>query len=88
MRQLNQQGDIFAETGKDSITKFGIKVELMNANDVVKETYILKDCIVTNIAHSEPTMGDDDNADISVTVDYDNIDVKVFDRYITLTKGN
>ncbi len=87
MRQLNKQVDIFGETGKNMQHKFGMKVDFLDANDQVVESYDLSDCIITNISHSEPTTGDDDNADITVSIEYDNINIKVFDEYLKLTRG-
>jgi len=87
MRQQSKHVDIFNRIGKDMQYKFGIKVDFLNVKDEVVESYDLKDCFITNIAHSEPTTGDDDIADISVTVEYDNINIKVFDEYLALSKG-
>jgi hypothetical protein len=87
MRQQSKHVDVFGKIEKGMQYKFGIKVDFLDAMDKVTESYDLQDCFITNITHSEPTTGDDDLADISVTVEFDNINIKVFDQYITLTKG-
>ncbi|WGH49809.1 hypothetical protein [Alishewanella phage vB_AspM_Slickus01] len=88
MRQLNQFSDIFGDTNnEEQLRKFGIKVEFMNANDKITESYHLKDCIITAISHSDPTTGDDDDTDMNVTIEYDNLDVKIFDTFMTLSRG-
>jgi len=84
MRQLHANADILGRVGKSMNRKFGIRVDFMDAMDSITESYILGGCFITNIAHSEPTTGDDDNADISTTIEFDALDVKVFDQYISL----
>lgn len=87
MRQLHKQVDIFGEVGKNQQTRFGMKIDFLDATDNVTESYDLLDCMITNIAHSEPTIGDDDIMDITVNVEYDNINIKIFDQYLKLTRG-
>lgn len=83
MRQL-QKKIVYLGEGD----RFNIKVDFLDSTDKVTESYELIDCFISNIAHSESTVSDDDVSDISVTIDYDNINIKIFDEYIKLKQGN
>lgn len=65
--------------------KFGVKVQLFNSHHEETEGYILKDCFITSIEHSQKMYSGEQANTITVSIQFDNIDVKVFDRYLELT---
>lgn len=87
MRQINLHPDIFGtnDGGKDRNYKFDIVVELFDSvGEKVVEGYKLSDCWIMSIDHSDPLMSDSQENEITLSVQFDNIDIYVFDRYIRL----
>lgn len=74
-----------AERHSEAWYKFGLKFELLNSKGDVTEGYIFKDCFISNISHSDGQYSGDGNNEITITIQYDNIDVKIFDQYISMT---
>jgi hypothetical protein len=88
MRQLNHHTDVMgtpADTSPDTRDyKFDIKVDLMNPEDKVIESFILKRCFLTELNHDSMNIDDDSEVMITATFAYDNIDYKIFDEYIEM----
>lgn len=87
-RQLNKHSDIFGQNdaGKERTFTFGIKVQFFNSLQEPVEEYILKDCFIESIEHTDPLISEDTENEITVSIAYDNIEVKVFDRYLSMTQ--
>lgn len=75
---------IKSEKHSESWYKFGIQVELFNSRNEVTEGYIFRDCFITSINHSDGEYSSDSNNQITIEISYDNIEVKVFDQYVSL----
>lgn len=75
--------DLFGNS--DQSYKFGMQIEMYNSRNEVTEGYLLKDCFITDINHSEQIYSGDNANEISITLAYDNIEVKVFDQYLDLS---
>lgn len=70
--------------GDGETYKFGVKIELYNSRGDVTEGYILRDCFVSEITHSQQIYEGAGANEITVSITYDNIEMKVFDRYIEM----
>lgn len=83
-RQMNRYPDKFGimDMGRDY--KFDIEVILYNSNNEETEKFKLVGCFIQNINHSDPNLSDSSETEISVTVDYDNIDYWLFDQYVSI----
>lgn len=86
-KYVGEVDDIFKEFDNETRFKFGVFIQLFNSTGDVTESYILKDCFINKLDHSENMMSGDDLNQITITISYDNIDVKVFDKFISLTGG-
>tara|TARA_Y100000593_G_C4308288_1_gene336940 strand:+ start:1609 stop:2163 length:555 start_codon:yes stop_codon:yes gene_type:complete len=83
-RQMNKYPDKFGKLGFGRDYKFDVEMVLYNANREVTEKFTLIDCFIQNINHSDPNLSDSSETEIAVTLEYDNIDVWLFDEYIRL----
>jgi hypothetical protein len=70
----------------DKEMKFGLKVQMFNSQSEETEAYILRDAFITSIEHSELIMSSETTNEITIRLVYDNIEVKVFDRFVAYTK--
>lgn len=86
-RQIGKHVDKFGETGTSGNYKFDIKVECFNANNKVTEGFIIRDCFIQNISHSDPILASEEDCEINVTIEFDDIDILVFDTYINMING-
>lgn len=77
--------DVFNDTDTEKRFKFGIFIQLFNSTGDVTESYVLKDCFINKLDHSESMMSGNELNQITINVSYDNIDVKVFDKFLSLT---
>lgn len=84
-RQMNKVEDLYGKW--DDLNRdyrFDIKVEVFNAEDKMMEGYVLRDCFISNINHSQLDVSADNNATIDIIIEYDNIDLFIVDEYISL----
>lgn len=65
--------------------KFGIQVEMLNSRTEVTEGYIYRDCFITSISHSQNMYDTATSNDITITLSYDNIDMRILDEYFPMT---
>lgn len=70
--------------GDESHFKFGIKLQLFNSRDEETECYIFKDCFINGLTNTEQVFAGNDSNSINVSVLFDNINIKVFDRFIEI----
>lgn len=82
MRQLNRHTDIFGQddAGTERDYRFDLKIDFYNANQVIVETFILRKCFIQELQHEEHSLDQDDEKGLSITLEYDNIDVESFDK--------
>ena len=83
-RQINKHTDKFGNTGIDRDYRFDMKVELYNAERNVTDAFIVKDCFIQSINHSDPDMADSSDTEIVIMLEFDNIDIKLFDEFLSL----
>ncbi len=83
-RQLNKHSDKYGKWGIDRQYKFDVKVECFNSRNKVTEAFIMRDCFIQNIDHSDPVYSNSDECEISITLEYNDLDVMVFDEYISM----
>lgn len=90
MRQANRHSDIFGQNdgGKERNYKFDLEVEMYDPTGTrVVEGYKLSECWIMSIDHSDPLMSDSSENEITVVLNFDNIDIYVFDRYLKLKEA-
>lgn len=86
-RQLNKhvdllQRDISSVKG-ERVYKFDIEIELYNTNGDAVEGFVLKECFINSLIHTDPIIGDDEQTnEINITVVYNDVDIKVFDTFL------
>ena len=86
-RQQNKYTDKFGELGIDRDYRFDVKIEQYNASNHLTETYILKDCFVQSIDHSDPNIVDQQESEIIISLEYDNVDILLFDEFVSMSGG-
>lgn len=63
--------------------RFGMSIGLYNSKQEETEGYVLQDCILMSISHSEGIQsGGEQRNEIIVRVGYDNMELKVMDRFL------
>lgn len=65
--------------------RFGLQYEMLNSRNEVTEGYILNDCYIRNITHSNLMYSDETSNTITVSVIPDNINIKILDEYFPFT---
>lgn len=83
-RQQNKYQDKYGKWDLERDYRFDIKVETYNSHNHVTEGFILRDCFIQSINHSDPVIADSSNCEIVVMVEFDNVDILVFDEYLSL----
>jgi len=87
MRQLKMQPNIFGQTNQGfdlHDDRFDLEVVMWGETKSVTDSFRLRRCYITNIDYGDLTVDDDTDSEITVSVVYDNYDVKIFDRYHSL----
>lgn len=83
-RQMNKTEDVFNNkpntNHKERDFKFDVEVEVFSPNGELVEKYVLKDCFIQSITHSEHVVVDDADNEITIILNFDNIDIQTFDR--------
>lgn len=65
--------------------KFDIKVELYNAKDEVTEGYLLRDCLISELTHSEVMYDSSSETNlITATIVVTDVDFFIMDRYLNM----
>jgi len=83
-RQQGKYTDKFGQMGLDRNYRFDIKVEVFNSSNQAVEGYYLRDCFVQNVDHSDPVIASADECEIILSIEYDNLDILIFDEYISM----
>jgi hypothetical protein len=87
-RQLDKFKDINGlfpgQNYKERDFRFGIRVKLYNSMEEIVEEYTLKNCFITEINHDDPELPDDSESILNITVAFDNIEMNVFDEYLSI----
>lgn len=86
-RQQNKHTDKFGKFGMDRDYRFDIKLETFNAVGQVTEGIIMRGCFIQNINHSDPVIMSSEDCEIMVSFECDNIDILLFDEYVSFTRG-
>jgi hypothetical protein len=92
MRQLGKHKDVFGNVTEDGNYNerkftFDIGLEIKNPKGVTVEEYILRDCFIQTLEHSQPVVtSDDEENEITAMLNYSNVDIKVFDRFLDIQK--
>lgn len=88
MRQENVLADLYGrENVLDRDYRFDVKVETFDARDRVTESYVLKNCMVSEIEHTQPIVQGEEDNEIIIMLSYDNIEFNILDQYDEL-KGD
>ena len=86
MRQLNKYVDCFGRepdaSSPERDYRFDIQYDILTPDDVVVESFILRNCFLTEISHDPITIDDDGEMTISASFAYDNISVMLFDEFV------
>lgn len=90
-RQLNRWKDlngIPSEVMKpeERDYRFDVKITLFNALDEEVEAFVMKNCFIGTLNHDDPSMTEDTETTISLTLEYDNIEMKIFDDYVAMVE--
>jgi len=88
--QANAGLDRIGEINGDDMDRhyrFDVMVSLYNSRDAMTEGYVLRDCIIESITHSEAMMEDGQPNTITVTLNYNDVDFLIMDRYTELLKS-
>lgn len=65
-----------------------MKYGIYNSRGEQTEGYILEDCLLTEITHDELIQSGGENRNtIQVTVEFDNLQLNIFDRFLDLLSG-
>lgn len=84
-RQMNKMEDLYGKW--DDLHRdyrFDLKVEVFDSADKMMEGFVLRDCFISNINHSQLDISSDTNAIIDIVLEYDNIDIFIVDEYHSL----
>lgn len=87
MRQMNHHYDIFGKQDpghEERDYKFDIKVDVKNSRGDVTESYILRECFIMEIQHSDAIVVDESENEITIGIAYNNVDVKIFDQMLAI----
>lgn len=88
-RQMNRGEDVFGRwPDLDRDYHFDIKMELFNSVDKLVEGYVLRDCFISSIEHTDfDTTNGDTEAEITLSITYNNIEFFIVDEYVKLKNG-
>tara|TARA_B100000700_G_C14517231_1_gene611434 strand:+ start:126 stop:470 length:345 start_codon:yes stop_codon:yes gene_type:complete len=87
-RQKHMLSDAVGRQGNDRSFdfRFSVKIEILNPVGEVVESFKMMDCVINEIEHSVPVVADDEENEITATVEYDDVDFDVFERYQEMIK--
>lgn len=85
MRQLNKAPDVNNLPADSNPSqrdyRFDIEVEILNARDEVVESYVHKNCFISEISHDPLNMDEDADVTLTVMFAYDNIEFGITDSF-------
>lgn len=85
-RQINQYRDRMGrKEGTDDLHreyKFDIEVTFYTSRDEEAEAILLTGCFIQSVEHTPSEMTDSSDTEIILTIEYDNMAIKVFDEFI------
>lgn len=87
-RQINKYPDVFGQTdaGDERDYRFDIKVDYYNSIGEKTETIILRDCFISSLAHGDTMYSTDEDKELTVTIEFDNLDIPTFDEFSKVLK--
>lgn len=68
---IGSEGQWLAAAGEGSIYKFATKIDMMDGNDQVIESWTLEGCFLENVKYGDLDYGTSDAVKISITLSYD-----------------
>lgn len=83
-RQQNKYQDKYGKWDMERDYFFDVKVETFNAKGEATEGFVLKQCFIQNVNHSDPVISDSTECEVVISIEFNNIDVLVFDEYLSL----
>jgi hypothetical protein len=83
-RQMNRYPDKFGVMDMGRDYKFDVELILYNSKQEETEKFMLKGCFIQNVNHSDPNISDSAETEISITLEYDNVDYWLFDQYVSI----
>lgn len=87
-RQMNRGKDVFGRWPElDRDYRFDVKMELFNSTGKQVEGYILRNCFISSIEHTDLETTEETDAEITITLTFDNIDFFVVDDYVEFKAG-
>ena len=88
MRQLKIHKNVLNGIyGDDKYYKFDIEVDIVGTDNIISESMILSDCTIVEFERTAMTYGDETDGEFTVLIQFDNIDFKVYDQYLTIEAG-
>ena len=84
-RQINRGKDIFGwwDEEDDGNFRFDIGIDLYNSNEEITESYVLKNCFISNVDFDQVNITDEDTEpEIRLTVEFNNIDYTIVNEYV------
>jgi len=88
-RQLNRGADVFGRWDVlDRDYRFDVKMEMFNSVDELIEGYVLRDCFISSIDHTQMSTDDEDTeTEITIILTYNNIDFFIVNEYVEFKGG-
>lgn len=83
-RQQNKLPDRFGISDMGRDYRFDIKIETFNSVGEITSGMVLRRCFIQTIDPSDPNMASDEETEINIMVEFDNIDILLFDEYMNL----
>lgn len=68
---IGAEGQWLAAAGEGSIYKFATKIDMMDGNDQVIESWTMEGCFLENVKYGDLDYGTSDAVKISITMSYD-----------------
>lgn len=68
---IGAEGQWLAAAGEGSIYKFAAKIDMMDGNDQVTESWTMEGCFLENVKYGDLDYGTSDAVKISITMSYD-----------------
>jgi len=68
---IGAEGQWLAAAGEGSIYKFAAKIDMMDGNDQVIESWTMEGCFLENVKYGDLDYGTSDAVKISITMSYD-----------------
>ncbi|MBG24110.1 MAG: hypothetical protein CMF22_11745 [Idiomarinaceae bacterium] len=70
--------------GYDSEYMFSVRIDRFNSQREVTDSYMLVNCVITELSFSELDVGDDMESTITASLTFENVDYFIIDDFISL----